>query len=79
MLPAWRLALSSAGSGEDEGTLITVGRFHAFHAAVCLLRVSGQLARRVGPNPRVVGGEPWSTSVETLPVTPRGASEEICL
>jgi hypothetical protein len=79
MLPAWRLALSSAGSGKDEGTLITAGRFHAFRAAVCLLRVLGQLARRVGPNPRVVRGEPWSTSVETLPATLRGASEEICL
>jgi hypothetical protein len=74
MLPAWGLAPSSAGSGEDEGTLITAGRFHAFRAAVCLLRVLGQLTRRVGPNPRVVGGEPWSTSVETLPATLRGAS-----
>jgi hypothetical protein len=76
---ARRLALSTAGSGEDEGTLITVGRFHALHAAVCLPRVSSQFARRMGPNPRVVGGKPWSTSVETLPVTLRGTSEEICL
>jgi hypothetical protein len=76
---ARRLALSSAGSGEDEGTLITAGRFHALRAAVCLPRVLSQFARRMGPNPRVVGGEPWSTSVETLPVTLRGASEEICL
>jgi hypothetical protein len=44
MLPAWRLALSTAGFGEAEGTLITVGRLHASRAAVCLLRVSGQLA-----------------------------------
>jgi hypothetical protein len=29
MLPAWRHALSSAGFGEDEGTLITAGRLHA--------------------------------------------------
>jgi hypothetical protein len=79
MLPAWRLALSSAGSGEDEGTLVTAGQLRALRVAVRLLHVSGQLARRVGPNPRVVGGEPWSTSVETLPVTLRGASEEICL
>jgi hypothetical protein len=42
MLPAWRLALSSAGSSEDEGTLITAGRFRALRAAVCLLRVLGQ-------------------------------------
>jgi hypothetical protein len=31
----------------------------------------------VGPSPRVVGWEPWSTSVETLPVMLGGASEEI--
>jgi hypothetical protein len=43
MLPAWRSALSTAGFGEDEGMLITAGRLHASRAAVCLLRVSGQL------------------------------------
>jgi hypothetical protein len=79
MLPAWRFALPSAGSGEDEGTLITAGRFYALRAASCLPRVSSQFARRMGPNPRVVGGEPWSTSLETLPVTLVGASEEIYL
>jgi hypothetical protein len=31
--------------------------------------VSGPLARHVGPSPRVGGWEPWSSSVETLPVT----------
>jgi hypothetical protein len=51
MLPAWRLALSSAGSGEDDETLITVGRFHALRAAVCLLRVSGQLLMTCGTQP----------------------------
>jgi hypothetical protein len=33
----------------------------------------------VGPSPRVVGWEPWSTSGETLPVMLWGASGEICL
>ena len=42
MLPAWRFALPSAGSGEDEGTLITAGRFYALRAAFGLLRVSSQ-------------------------------------
>jgi hypothetical protein len=42
MLLEWRLALSFAGSGEDEGTLITAGRFYALRAAVCLLHVSSQ-------------------------------------
>jgi hypothetical protein len=44
MLLARRSALSTVGSGEDEGMLITAGRLHASRAAVCLLRVSGQLA-----------------------------------
>jgi hypothetical protein len=79
MLPAWRPALPTVGFGDDEGMLITAGWLHASHAAVRLLRVSGQLAWRVGPSPRVVGWEPWSTSVEALPVTLGGASEEICL
>jgi hypothetical protein len=79
VLPAWRSALSTAGFGEDEGILITAGRLHASCAVVCLLCVSSQLAWHVGPSPRVVGWEPWSTSVETLPVTLGGASEEICL
>jgi hypothetical protein len=43
MLLAWRSALSTVGFGEDEGVLITAGRLHASRAAVCLLRVSGQL------------------------------------
>jgi hypothetical protein len=79
MLLARRSALSTAGFGEDEGMLITAGRLRTSRVAVRLLRVSGQLARRVGPSPRVVGWEPWSTSVETLPVALGGASEEICL
>jgi hypothetical protein len=41
---ARRPALSTAGFGEDEGMLITVGQLRASRAAVCLLRVSGQLA-----------------------------------
>jgi hypothetical protein len=36
----------------------------------------GQLAWRVGPRPRVVGGGPWSVLVKTLSVTPEDASEE---
>jgi hypothetical protein len=44
MLLARRSALSTAGFGEDEGMLITAGRLRASRAAVCLLRVSGQLA-----------------------------------
>jgi hypothetical protein len=43
MLLARRSALSIAGFGEDEGMLITAGRLRALRAAVCLLRVSGQL------------------------------------
>jgi hypothetical protein len=69
MLLAWRLALSSAGFGEDEGTLVTAGQLHALRAVVCLLRVSGQSSRRVGPSPYVARWESWSTSVETWPVT----------
>jgi hypothetical protein len=42
MLPAWRFALPSAGFSEDEGTLITAGRFYALRAAFGLLRVSSQ-------------------------------------
>jgi hypothetical protein len=38
--------------------------------------ISGQLARRVGPSPRVVGGGPWSTLVKTLSVTPEDVSGE---
>jgi hypothetical protein len=38
--------------------------------------VLGQLAWRVGPSPRVVGGGPWSTSVKTLPMTLEDASGE---
>jgi hypothetical protein len=41
--------------------------------------VLGQLARRVGPSPRVVGGGPWSTLVKTLPATLEDASGEIHL
>jgi hypothetical protein len=44
MLLAWGSALSTAGFGEDGGMLITAGRLHASRAAVCLLRISGQLA-----------------------------------
>jgi hypothetical protein len=77
MLPVRRSALSTVGFGGDEGMLITAGRLRASRAAVCLLRVLGQLARCVGPSPHVVGWEPWSTLVETLPVTLGGASEEI--
>jgi hypothetical protein len=44
MLLARRSALSTAGFGEDEGMLITAGWLRASRAAVCLLRVSGQLA-----------------------------------
>jgi hypothetical protein len=51
MLLAWRLALSSAGFGEDVGTLITAGRLHASRAAVRLLRVSGQLLMTCGTQP----------------------------
>jgi hypothetical protein len=76
MPPALWSALSTAGFGEDGGVLITAGRLHAPRAAVCLLRVSGQPTRRVGPSPRVAGWEPWSTSVETLPVTLGDASGE---
>jgi hypothetical protein len=51
MLLARRSALSSAGFSEDEGMLITAGRLHASREVVCLLRVLGQLAWRVGPSP----------------------------
>jgi hypothetical protein len=37
MSSAWRSALSSAGFGEDGGTLITAGRLHASRAAIWLL------------------------------------------
>jgi hypothetical protein len=41
MLLARRSALSTAGFGEDEGMLITLGRLRASRAVVCLLRVLG--------------------------------------
>jgi hypothetical protein len=37
MLPAWWSTFSTAGFGEDGGTLITVGRLHASCAAIWLL------------------------------------------
>jgi hypothetical protein len=52
----WRSTLSTAGFGEDGGALVTAGWLHASRAAVRLLRTLDQLARRVGPSPRVVGG-----------------------
>jgi hypothetical protein len=39
----------------------------------------GSARMTCGTQPRVVGWEPWSASVETLPMSPRGASEEIRL
>jgi hypothetical protein len=41
----------------------------------------GSARMHVGPSLRVGGGgvRTWSASVETLPVTLGGASEEICL
>jgi hypothetical protein len=44
MLLARRSTLSTAGFSEDEGMLVTAGRLRASRAAVCLLRVLGQLA-----------------------------------
>jgi hypothetical protein len=79
MLVAWQYTLSTTGFCEDGRALVTAGRLHASRAAVRLLRASDQLVRRVGPSPRVVGGEPWRMSVEIPPVMLRGASEEVCL
>jgi hypothetical protein len=36
----------------------------------------GQLAGRVGPSPRAVGGGPWSVSEKTQPATAGDASRE---
>jgi hypothetical protein len=36
----------------------------------------GQLARRVGPSPRTIGGGPWSMLEKTQPSTARNASRE---
>jgi hypothetical protein len=57
----------------------TAGRLHAPCVAVRLLRASSQLVRHVRPGPYVIEWEPWRTSGETLPVTLRGTSGEICL
>jgi hypothetical protein len=37
MLPVWRSTFSTAGFGDDGGTLITAGRLHALCAAIWLL------------------------------------------
>jgi hypothetical protein len=39
----------------------------------------GQLARRVGPSPRVVGGGPWSVLEKTQPAMAEDTSGESCL
>jgi hypothetical protein len=39
----------------------------------------GQLACRVGPSPRIVGGGPWSVLEKTQPAMAEDASGESCL
>jgi hypothetical protein len=63
--PAWWSALSPAGLGEGGGVLVTAGRLHAPCARRFGFFCLGQLARRVGPSPRVVGGGPLSALVKT--------------
>ena len=79
MPPAWLPALSPAGLGESGGMLVTAGQLRASRAVVLAPSALGQLARCVGPSPRVVGGGPWSVLEKTQPATAEDASGESCL
>jgi hypothetical protein len=78
MLLVRRFAFLTVGCGEDEGA-------HYRGAVACSL-CDDSPSSRFGPAcmtceawPRVIGWEPWCASGETLPVTLRGASGEVCL
>jgi hypothetical protein len=58
---------------------VTAGQLRASRAAALASSALGQLARRVGPSPRVVGGEPWSVFEKTQPAMAEDASGESCL
>jgi hypothetical protein len=58
----------------EWGNAYNSGAVTCFARSGLASSVSGQLAWRVGPSPRVVGGGPQSTLVKTLPVTLEDAS-----
>jgi hypothetical protein len=79
MPPARRSALSSAGFGEDGGTLITTGRLHASRAAIWLLPFRISSHDVWDPAPAAEGENPGTRQWRLLPVTLGGVSEEVCL
>jgi hypothetical protein len=78
MLLVQRFAFLTTGCSENEGAhnrgavvrSLCGGSPSSFFRSVSMT---------CGAWPRVIGWEPWCTSGETLPVTLRGASGEICL
>jgi hypothetical protein len=79
MLLVRRFVSLTASCSENEGAHNHGAAARSFVRwfAFFMLRVS--LYDMWGLAPRVIGWAPWCMSGETLPVTLRGASEEICL